>query len=145
MTNFTTKIWFSQDENYTWPEQQAGVAPNVGVCFPGGGTRAMCAAMGQLNALVNQNIIQSIDYMSCVSGGSWAAAAFAYYDPATAITDQDFLGPITAPADINETNLNALDPNCVGYGATQSLRTALWNAYHVAKVDGDLLWITAVG
>ena len=145
MSNFTTQIWFSQGTSYTWPEQQAGVKPNVGVCFPGGGTRALSAAMGQLRALVDQSIIQNIDYMSCVSGGSWACAAFAYYDPTPGITDADFLGTPIDPADITQDGLGVLGTSCVGYGATQSLDKALWNAYHVQKVDGDLLWITAVG
>src|SRR5688572_12909099 len=105
MSNFTTRIWFSDGTTYTWPEQQAGVQPNVGVCFPGGGTRALTAAMGQLRALVNQNIIQNIDYMSCVSGGSWACAAFAYYDPTPGITDDDFLGTPIDPADITQDGL----------------------------------------
>ncbi|MDP9190611.1 MAG: patatin-like phospholipase family protein [Acidobacteriota bacterium] len=144
MANITTRVWFSDGTTYPWPEQQAGVSPNVGVCFPGGGTRALSAAMGQLRAMINQNIIQSVDYISCVSGGSWAAAAFAYYNTG-ATSDQDFLGPITDPGDISEAGLNVLSSDCVGYGATQSLDKALWTAYHTDKVDGDLLWITAVG
>lgn len=144
MSDFVTKIWFSSGTTYPWPEQQAGVQPNVGVCFPGGGTRALSAAMGQLRGMINQGIIQSVDYISCVSGGSWAAAPFTYYDPAN-ITDADFLGPVTDPSAITQDGLGQLATICVGYGATQSLDKALWNAYHVQKVDGDLLWITAVG
>jgi hypothetical protein len=143
MANVTTRIWFSAGTTYTWPEQEAGVSPNVGVCFPGGGTRALSAAMGQLRALIDQNIIQDIDYMSCVSGGSWAATAFAYYNTG-ATSDSDFLGPTTDPADITQDGLDTLSADCVGYGATQSLDDALLAAYH-DKVDGDLLWITAVG
>jgi hypothetical protein len=143
MSNVTTKIWFSNGTTYTWPEQEAGVTPNVGVCFPGGGTRALSAAMGQLRAMIDQNIIQNVDYISCVSGGSWAATAFAYYNSG-ASSDADFLGAVTDPANITEAGLDALSTSCVGYGATQSMDAALRAAYE-AKVDGDLLWITAVG
>jgi hypothetical protein len=129
--------------NYTWPEQQAGVGTNVGLCFPGGGTRAMSAAMGQLRAIIDQNLIQSIDYISCISGGSWLAAPFAYYNTG-ACSDVDFLGRITDPDDITGASLDALLPDCVGWGATQSFDDALWAAYK-AGVPNDLLWIDAVG
>ena len=67
------------ERTYTWPEQQAGVQPNVGICFPGGGTRALCATMGQLRGLLSFGGLNHVDYISCVSGGSWASTAFAYY------------------------------------------------------------------
>src|SRR5688572_1149137 len=96
---FTTQVWYSNGMSYTWPEQQAGVQPNVGICFPGGGTRALCATMGQLRGLLSFDFLKHVDYISCVSGGSWASTAFTYYQ-AGASSDEEFLGPITEPADI---------------------------------------------
>ncbi|MGQ0680652.1 MAG: hypothetical protein ACT4OM_13540 [Actinomycetota bacterium] len=57
MTEFTTQIWYSDGTSYTWPEQLAGLQPNVGMCFSGGGTRALVANMGQLPALLSFNFM----------------------------------------------------------------------------------------
>ncbi len=103
-TSFTTRIWYSSGITYTWPEQAAGVTPTNGVCFSGGGSRALVCAMGQLRALVSQGLIGSIDYMSCSSGGTWAAAPFAYYTSGAA-SDDDFLGTQQDPSALTITNL----------------------------------------
>ena len=42
----------------------------VGVCFSGGGSRAMAAAQGQMLALHNAGLIDKVKYFSAVSGGS---------------------------------------------------------------------------
>ncbi|MBN1207257.1 MAG: hypothetical protein JXB05_20395 [Myxococcaceae bacterium] len=141
--DFTTRIWFSSGTTYTWPEQQAGVQPDVGVCFPGGGTRALSAAMGQLRGLINLGLLGSVDYISCVSGGSWASTAFAYYN-AGATSDAQFLGPITDPANITMSGLDEMDANSLGWGATQDLGDAL-EAAHKAGVPKDQLWAAAIG
>jgi hypothetical protein len=140
---FNTNIWFSSGTTYTWPEQKAGVQPNVGVCFPGGGTRAMSAAMGQLRGLLNIGFMKSVDYISCVSGGSWASTAFAYYN-AGATSDEQFLGTITDPADITMSGLDQMDTNSLGWGATQDLGDAL-DAAHKAGAPKDQLWAAAIG
>ncbi|HEV7766751.1 MAG TPA: hypothetical protein VGQ76_17250 [Thermoanaerobaculia bacterium] len=143
MTTFTTNVWYSNGTTYTWPEQQAGVQPNVGICFPGGGTRALCATMGQLRALISFGFLQNVDYISCVSGGSWASAAFTYYN-AGATSDAEFLGPITDPANITLDELSNVPTSSLGWGATQNLGDALDAADH-AGVPHDLLWAAAIG
>lgn len=140
---FTTQVWYSDGETYTWPEQVAGVKANVGICFPGGGTRAMCATMGQLRALLSFNGLQGVDYISCVSGGSWASTAFTYYN-AGATSDEEFLGPITDPANITLDGLSILPASSLGWGATLDLGDAL-DAAHDSGVPDDLLWAAAVG
>ncbi|MFL6244700.1 MAG: hypothetical protein ACJ74H_01650 [Thermoanaerobaculia bacterium] len=139
----TTKIWFSNGMSYPWPEQAAGVQPNVGICFPGGGTRAMCATMGQLRGLLSFDFLKHVDYISCVSGGSWASAAFTYYQ-AGANSDAEFLGPITQPQDITLNGLSTVPTSSMGWGATQDLGDAI-DAAHDAGVPEDLLWAAAVG
>jgi len=139
----TTQIWYSNGTSYPWPEQQAGVQPNVGICFPGGGTRALTATMGQLRGLLSFDALKHVDYISCVSGGSWASAAFTYYQ-AGANSDQEFLGPITDPQDITLDGLSTIPTSSLGWGATQDLGDAL-DAQHHAGVPDDLLWAAAIG
>jgi hypothetical protein len=143
MTNLTTQIWYSNGTNYTWPEQVAGVQPNVGICFPGGGTRALSATMGQLRGLLSFGGLNGVDYISCVSGGSWASTAFAYYK-AGATSDEEFLGPVTEPANITLDGLSSMPTSCMGWGATQDLGDAIDRALH-AGVREDLLWAAAIG
>ncbi|HEX7153809.1 MAG TPA: hypothetical protein VF618_20135 [Thermoanaerobaculia bacterium] len=138
-----TRVWFSNGMSYTWPEQEAGVQPNVGVCLPGGGTRAMCAAMGQLRALLEIGFLQKTDYLSCVSGGSWAGTAFAYYKTGAA-NDQELLGTPVDPQNITMTLLEQLPASSMAWGATQDLGAALEHAEH-GGVPHDLLWAAAVG
>jgi hypothetical protein len=143
MPNFTTNIWYSNGTTYTWPEQVAGVQPNVGICFPGGGTRALSATMGQLRGLLSFGGMSNVDYISCVSGGSWASTAFAYYK-AGAASDEEFLGPVTEPANITLDGLSNLPASSLGWGATQDLGDAIDRAHH-AGVREDLLWAAAIG
>ena len=140
---FTTQVWYSDGTSYTWPEQQAGVKPNVGICFPGGGTRALCATMGQLRGLLSFDFLKHVDYISCVSGGSWASCAFTYYR-AGATSDADLLGPVTQPQDITLNGLSNVPTSSLGWGATQDLGDAIEAANH-AGVPEDLLWAVAVG
>jgi hypothetical protein len=146
----TTKVWYSNGETYTWPEQVPPlsglpplVTPNVGICFPGGGTRALCATMGQLRGLLSFNALQHVDYISCVSGGSWASTAFTYYS-AGASSDEEFLGPITDPKDITLGGISNVPTSCLGWGATQDLGDAI-DAQHRAGVPDDMLWAAAIG
>lgn len=143
MATFTTDVWYSQGQSYVWPEQQAGVKPNVGVCFSGGGTRALSAAMGQLRALLSLNLMSNVDYISSVSGGSWAAAAFTYYNQGAA-NDEEFLGVITEPADITLDKLKVLPATSLGWGATLDLGDELDDA-HKAGAPNDLLWAATIG
>jgi hypothetical protein len=143
MTDLITSIWYSDGTTYSWPEQLAGVKPNVGICFPGGGTRALTAAMGQLRGLLSFGGLTNVDYISCVSGGSWASTAFAYYN-AGASSDEEFLGAVTEPQDITLHGLDDLPTSSLGWGATRDLGDALDAALN-AGVREDLLWAAAVG
>ncbi|HEX9982079.1 MAG TPA: hypothetical protein VGF69_02340 [Thermoanaerobaculia bacterium] len=137
------RVWFSEGMTYTWPEQQAGVKPNIGVCFSGGGTRAMCAAMGQLRALIDIGFMQHVDYISCVSGGSWASTAFAYYKSG-ATNDAELLGTPVDPQNITMPMLELMTTSSMAWGATQDLGDAIDKA-HREGVKDDLLWAAAVG
>lgn len=139
----TSVVWYSEGQNYVWPEQQAGVKPGVGVCFSGGGTRALSAAMGQLRGLLSLNLMSSVDYISSVSGGSWAAAAFTYYNQGAA-NDTELLGEITEPADITIDKLKVLPTSSLGWGATLDLGDEL-DHFHDTGTPDDQLWAAAIG
>lgn len=141
--NVTTKVWFSTGTTYVWPEQLAGVKPDIAVCLSGGGTRAMSAAMGQLRALIDIGFMKHVDYLSSVSGGSWAAGAFAYYNTG-AQSDAEFLGAITDPKDITRTGLDVLPQSSLGWGATLDLGDALDRAIFDGFKE-DFIWAAAIG
>ena len=64
----------------------------VGVCFSGGGSRALTAAMGQLRGLTKLGLIEQTQYISGVSGGAWASTIYCYV-PET-ISDDVLLGEV---------------------------------------------------
>ena len=118
--------------------------PNTGVCFSGGGTRAMTATMGQLRALAHLGLIPDIRYISCVSGGSWATTIYTYYNG-----HGDLLGPVTPAQDIDEDHLeHSLTPSQLAYGATKSLLKAVLS-WQLDIIDVDYTshdtWNYAVG
>ena len=80
---------------------------NVGLCFSGGGTRAMVMAMGQMRALHQQERLMSARYISCVSGGSWASTLLGFEDKELS----ELLGTVEKPSTINDSSV----PACLLY------------------------------
>ncbi|MEM7532410.1 MAG: hypothetical protein AAF639_09545 [Chloroflexota bacterium] len=121
--DLNSRIWLSDGMDYHFPEQSLDEVmdkPNTGVCFSGGGTRAMTATMGQLRALDHLGLIPDIRYISCVSGGSWATTIYIYYRGS-----EDILGPVTRPQDIDKEHLaHGLTSSQLAYGAAKSLLKA---------------------
>ena len=72
------------------------VQRTIGVCFSGGGLRSASATLGQLRAMEVSGFIDDVAYMSCVSGGSWAAVPYTFTDE---IDTEAFLGS-TQPFDL---------------------------------------------
>jgi hypothetical protein len=65
-----------------WPEDGLdGLAgrPKTAVAFSGGGTRAFVASLGYLRAIIDLGLMPTIRYLSGISGGSWAASAFTFF------------------------------------------------------------------
>jgi hypothetical protein len=50
--------------------------PQFGVCFSGGGNRSAAFSIGVLRALHAKSLLQKIDVISAVSGGSYALSWF---------------------------------------------------------------------
>jgi len=124
----------------------------VGICFSGGGSRAMAAAMGQLQALEqmtsgSNSLLDQVTAMSTVSGGGWIGVPFTYL-PAT-VTDAEFLGTYTPPASLTETILGTSGPNWIGGQISSgfSLPDLATQAIylHLHSVPSSMLWQTLMG
>jgi len=103
-TNLKTKIFeghrFAEDEFYQ-------DKPSTGICFSGGGSRAMVLAMGQLRGIEQLGLMENVKYISSVSGGSWASTAYAYrLDNDT----NDLIGEYESPQNLTMKNLQKILP-----------------------------------
>lgn len=149
MTELTTRMWIKADSSFKYPEQtltDITSRPNIGVCFSGGGTRAMSAAMGQMRALNQYKLFPAIRYISCVSGGSWASTIFCYYRTG-ATGDDDLLGPVTPAEKITQRHLDtSLTSAHLAYGATKWLAgiIAEWELFPDFEYTSNDVWIYSI-
>ena len=147
-SDFKAQVW-PNGQDVSWPEQLPpySVGNTTGICLSGGGTRALSAGMGQLRGLNQLGLVPHIDYISCVSGGSWLSTAYTYYWKG-ASDDAQFLGPQAAPGDTTFQWLGQLDTGCIGFTATQSLTAALAATtalYETGVIPSShLIWIDSV-
>lgn len=85
----------------------------VGVCFSGGGSRALSCAMGQLRGLRKLEVLDDVFTISSVSGGTWASSIFTYLPES--ISDDEFLGPVELdPHNLTIEGLGKLQYFCLG-------------------------------
>jgi len=149
-----TKLFPLPDERVPAGREDAKL---VGVAISGGGSRSLSAAMGQLRALRHLGHLDDVLFISSVSGGTWASAAFTYL-PAE-FDDDDFLGlPVLDPGKLTvdqhpgEPNEQALDflpphnlgvvPTRLGFLSDLELIRHLKDKYHYAD---DVLWQGIIG
>ncbi len=127
-------------------EQERGLyaeRPSVGLCFSGGGTRAMSACMGYYRALTRLGLMDDVRVTCSVSGGTWASFIYTYYRAGPA-DDAELLGPVTAPGDITMAGLKApLPRTSMGWPATQSVVRALLEGFERDPLPE--VWVRAIG
>ncbi|MCB1020095.1 MAG: patatin-like phospholipase family protein [Acidobacteria bacterium] len=144
------RAWDGEAKDFVYPEREAGIVRSsepTGVAFSGGGNRAMVAAWGQLRALVESGLIDKVDYISAVSGGSWASTAFTYYSDG-ASNDEEFLGRTTAPSRIRVAELERIAPHSLGAAATESFMSRLVEQgleVAIGRITANEVWLRAVG
>jgi hypothetical protein len=144
------RVWDGEAKGFVYPEREAGIVRSpepTGVAFSGGGNRAMVAAWGQIRALVESGMIDKVDYISAVSGGSWASTAFTYYSDG-ARNDEELLGVTTPPERIRIAELERIAPHSLGAAATESFMSRLVEqALNVAmgRITANEVWLRAVG
>ena len=91
---------------------------NLGLCFSGGGSRALTCAWGQLLGLTTLGVNTAPRYISSVSGGTWASSIYTFL-PST-ISDTDLLGGYHQPEELSLSgddgtfNVNILGPYNLG-------------------------------
>ena len=68
----------SDYRSHTNVDQNKNEQRNIGLSLSGGGSRAIAFHLGCLRALHDRNILNSVDVISSVSGGSIIAALYAY-------------------------------------------------------------------
>lgn len=72
---------------------------NLGICFSGGGSRALTCTWGQILGLTTLGVMQKSRYLSSVSGGTWAASVYTYLPDD--ISDEDLLGKYYPPGKLS--------------------------------------------
>lgn len=146
MPPFVTRWSRPADDDFDFPERRTPLVSrtdNTGICFSGGGTRAQCAAVGQLRALSRLGLLEGVRYISSVSGGSWGTAPFLWGSPHA--TDDTLLGPYTRPEDLTTDDVHAPLPNdCILATATVDLDAAV-RAQLKAGIAHERTWSEAVG
>ena len=100
---------------------------NLGLAFSGGGVRAYTATLGYLRGLLDIGLLQQARYVSGVSGGSWAAAAYTFHDPSAEHTvsgapvarnDSELLGVYVPPAALGFSELDEMPVRSAFHAAT---------------------------
>ena len=151
MSNVQIKanVYAMANGNPAFPEQADAklmARANCGICFSGGGTRALASTAGQLRALTKLGLVENARYISCVSGGSWASGAYTFLPGKDEKTEKAFLGPHTSDTERKSFSLkqwgDALDDQqLVGRAATSFAKT-FWR--HVKHGPEDMAWINTV-
>jgi hypothetical protein len=136
------------DQFYPTPPSTPG---NVGICLSGGGSRALTAGMGQLQALSYLNLLGSVKAISTVSGGSWLGVAFEFL-PADGPSDSAYLGTYqTDPGSITVDDLgvlpdgNAGNPLDTGFFSPEFLALEAFILWSMLDVPANMLWQTIIG
>ena len=146
---------------YPASPSNAASTPVLGVCFSGGGSRALTCALGQLSALSGlpsptapgRTLLEDVRYISSVSGGSWAAVAYTFLPPT--ISDADFLIAPAAPAALTSASVSTMNPHCLGsvpqnfaIPSVADLLYSFWRWGLFSPFGPDMrnwFWIGAVG
>ncbi|MFL5285123.1 MAG: hypothetical protein ACJ8AW_30145 [Rhodopila sp.] len=143
----------SVERLHSRPARSSG---NVGVSLSGGGSRALCAGMGQLRALrkltVNgQSLLAQVTALSVVSGGAWLGVPYVYLPPG-APSDTAYLGPwIENQAALTPEMLEVLPAGNAGVPISSPMFSPRLLAVqalllHTAlQVPPDMLWQTIIG
>lgn len=148
-SSVVTRVWPAPSGGTvtSYPELQIpdiASRPNIGICFSGGGARALSATIGQIRALEANGALDDVRYISCVSGGSWASTPFTYYLKSPSNDDQ-FLTPYVAPNDLQLSTLNDSFPSdSLPWTATQDFLWTLADTYWNVSDDHEI-WAYLIG
>ncbi|MBQ4838509.1 hypothetical protein [Pseudoalteromonas luteoviolacea] len=147
------KIYPNGKSNPTLEHSDSNRA-NLGICFSGGGSRALTCAWGQMLGLDTLNLLKKARYISSVSGGTWASSIYSFLPQK--YSDEGLLGEYITPANLSVSeqtgkfNINQLTEHSfgnvpAGMGIDNLLVTAgAFIAKNKAE-DHQWLWTDIVG
>jgi hypothetical protein len=148
LSKIKATVTASTGKEYVFPEQTSDFmknSSNSAICFSGGGNRSLSACVGQMRGLQALGVLENACYISCVSGGSWAATAYTFYKTGPA-NDTELLGEDPSSIDRQKRDLQAWGKSLkkvnLGYPSTVDFRQALLK--NLKEGAGNLAWIYAV-
>jgi hypothetical protein len=126
---------------------------SVGVCFSGGGSRALTCAWGQLIGLrgitggSGKPLLDDVRYISSVSGGTWAAALYTFH--ADKLSDNEFLGRGYDPSQLHydKTVPGGLNVSVMGNSALGRIPQNFSNLFELdllKNIIADFIALTAL-
>lgn len=145
----TILVWDHAETPKEFPEADLNL-PSTGVCFSGGGTRAMNCAIGQMKGLQVAGLWDDIGYVSSVSGGSWASSIFTFYNQGAA-NDEQLLGNIYPPGALTLDTLELMTKGFMGEVITRNLEDDLFERLGLDLITFgtlqkmDYIWIDGIG
>eukprot|EP00039_Didymoeca_costata_P020365 m.341001 g.341001 ORF g.341001 m.341001 type:complete len:654 (-) comp19713_c0_seq1:86-2047(-) len=111
------KAWAGSATKFNFPEMDVESVKgkiNNAICFPGGGSRAYTSALGVLRALNKLGVMDDVRYISSISGGNWAGAAYTFRE--NEISDDEFLGDPLSPSELTVAELKKFpSPGTMSY------------------------------
>jgi hypothetical protein len=107
--DFTAYPEQSDDPVYGVPQVAKAykdVSTTFGIAVSGGGNRSAAAALGQMRALTALGWMEDAQYLSVISGGSWAVIPYVFMPERTSddkvLGDKAFLGSYVPPQKLTE-------------------------------------------
>jgi len=115
-------------------------APRVGLAMSGGGIRSNAFQLGLLSGLYEAGLLKYVDYISAVSGGSWAAGAYKSFPDEDKILF-NYLDSISSKEEIAKFD-NADDKYLFNtYSeATKRIRDSFFNIFKPTGYFGNDTW-----
>lgn len=98
---YKANVYPNNGENTTITNSDSKKA-NLGICFSGGGSRALTCAWGQMLGLKTLNLMDKARYLSSVSGGTWASSIYSFLPDS--ISDEELLGKYFTPEKLSLKN-----------------------------------------
>ncbi len=129
---------FDSELRVPWITQRS----SFGAAFSGGGTRSASATLGQLRALKKLGWLDKLQYISAISGGSWAAVPFVYL-PAS-YDESIFLGSYASPRSLKKDILEMSTPGSLARAIHKS-RLGLRYLREQAMLRGDESYSRTIG
>ena len=151
MTDYQAAIYPSNNVNPTVTHADPA-RKSIGICFSGGGSRALTCAWGQLIGLSQlkwengKSLLDEVRYISSVSGGSWASVLYTFRPEQ--FSDALFLGESYQPSQLfyDQNQPGGLNVSTMGASSLGKIPQNFANIFEtdpLKNVIGEFIAITA--